>query len=165
MGGRIEVESKLNEGSTFNVTLDLKSTSLEEKDTEEIQELNIEGHKVLLVEDNDINAEIAMMMLKQNGIEIDRAENGLAGLEMVRENHYAAVLMDIQMPVMNGYETSRAIRQLDGEYFRKLPIIAISANAYDNDVKQCLEAGMNDHIAKPFNPDDLMRLLHRYINE
>ena len=165
MGGRIEVESKLNEGSTFNVTLDLKSTSLEEKDTEEIQELNIEGHKVLLVEDNDINAEIAMMMLKQNGIEIDRAENGLAGLEMVRENHYAAVLMDIQMPVMNGYETSRAIRQLDGEYFRKLPIIAISANAYDDDVKQCLEAGMNDHIAKPFNPDDLMRLLHRYINE
>ncbi|MBQ1566279.1 MAG: response regulator, partial [Erysipelotrichaceae bacterium] len=128
-------------------------------------ELNIEGHKVLLVEDNDINAEIAMMMLKQNGIEIDRAENGLAGLEMVRENHYAAVLMDIQMPVMNGYETSRAIRQLDGEYFRKLPIIAISANAYDDDVKQCLEAGMNDHIAKPFNPDDLMRLLHRYINE
>lgn len=117
------------------------------------------------MEDNDINAEIAMMMLKQNGIEIDRAENGLAGLEMVRENHYAAVLMDIQMPVMNGYETSRAIRQLDGEYFRKLPIIAISANAYGNDVKQCLEAGMNDHIAKPFNPDDLMRLLHRYINE
>ena len=165
MGGRIEVESKLNEGSTFTVTLDLKPTSLEEKDTEEIQELNIEGHKVLLVEDNDINAEIAMMMLKQNGIEIDRAENGLAGLEMVRENHYAAVLMDIQMPVMNGYETSRAIRQLDGEYFRKLPIIAISANAYDDDVKQCLEAGMNDHIAKPFNPDDLMRLLHRYINE
>ena len=165
MGGRIEVESKLNEGSAFTVTLDLKSTSLEEKDTEEIQELNIEGHKVLLVEDNDINAEIAMMMLKQNGIEIDRAENGLAGLEMVRENHYAAVLMDIQMPVMNGYETSRAIRQLDGEYFRKLPIIAISANAYDDDVKQCLEAGMNDHIAKPFNPDDLMRLLHRYINE
>ena len=165
MGGRIEVESKLNEGSAFTVTLDLKSTSLEEKDAEEIQELNIEGHKVLLVEDNDINAEIAMMMLKQNGIEIDRAENGLAGLEMVRENHYAAVLMDIQMPVMNGYETSRAIRQLDGEYFRKLPIIAISANAYDDDVKQCLEAGMNDHIAKPFNPDDLMRLLHRYINE
>ena len=165
MGGRIEVESKLNEGSTFTVTLDLKPTSLEEKDTEEIRELNIEGHKVLLVEDNDINAEIAMMMLKQNGIEIDRAENGLAGLEMVRENHYAAVLMDIQMPVMNGYETSRAIRQLDGEYFRKLPIIAISANAYDDDVKQCLEAGMNDHIAKPFNPDDLMRLLHRYINE
>ncbi len=165
MGGRIEVESKLNEGSTFTVTLDLKPISLEEKDTEEIQELNIEGHKVLLVEDNDINAEIAMMMLKQNGIEIDRAENGLVGLEMVRENHYAAVLMDIQMPVMNGYETSRAIRQLDGEYFRKLPIIAISANAYDDDVKQCLEAGMNDHIAKPFNPDDLMRLLHRYINE
>ncbi len=165
MGGKIEVESRINEGSTFTVTLDLMPTIPEQLNDEEAQELNIRGHKVLLVEDNDINAEIAMMMLKQNGIEVDRAENGQSGLERIKENHYAAVLMDIQMPIMNGYETSRAIRQLDGEYFKKLPIIAISANAYDDDVKQCLEAGMNDHIAKPFNPDDLMKLLHKYINE
>ncbi|MBR2788059.1 MAG: response regulator [Erysipelotrichaceae bacterium] len=165
MGGKIEVESRINEGSTFTVTLDLMPTIPEQLNDEETQELNIRGHKVLLVEDNDINAEIAMMMLKQSGIEVDRAENGQSGLERVKENHYAAVLMDIQMPIMNGYETSRAIRQLDGEYFKKLPIIAISANAYDDDVKQCLEAGMNDHIAKPFNPDDLMKLLHKYINE
>ncbi len=165
MGGKIEVESRINEGSTFTVTLDLMPTIPEQLNDEEAQELNIRGHKVLLVEDNDINAEIAMMMLKQSGIEVDRAENGQSGLERVKENHYAAVLMDIQMPIMNGYETSRAIRQLDGEYFKKLPIIAISANAYDDDVKQCLEAGMNDHIAKPFNPDDLMKLLHKYINE
>ena len=165
MGGKIEVESRINEGSTFTVTLDLMPTIPEQLNDEEAQELNIRGHKVLLVEDNDINAEIAMMMLKQSGIEVDRAENGQSGLERVKENHYAAVLMDIQMPIMNGYETSRAIRQLDGEYFKKLPIIAISANAYDDDIKQCLEAGMNDHIAKPFNPDDLMKLLHKYINE
>ena len=165
MGGKIEVESRINEGSTFTVTLDLIPTIPEQLNDEETQELNIREHKVLLVEDNDINAEIAMMMLKQSGIEVDRAENGQSGLERVKENHYAAVLMDIQMPIMNGYETSRAIRQLDGEYFKKLPIIAISANAYDDDVKQCLEAGMNDHIAKPFNPDDLMKLLHKYINE
>lgn len=165
MGGKIEVESRINEGSTFTVTLDLIPTIPEQLNDEETQELNIREHKVLLVEDNDINAEIAMMMLKQSGIEIDRAENGQSGLERVKENHYAAVLMDIQMPIMNGYETSRAIRQLDGEYFKKLPIIAISANAYDDDIKQCLEAGMNDHIAKPFNPDDLMKLLHKYINE
>jgi len=165
MGGKIEVESRINEGSTFTVTLDLMPTIPEQLNDEEAQELNIRGHKVLLVEDNDINAEIAMMMLKQSGIEVDRAENGQSGLERVKENHYAAVLMDIQMPIMNGYETSRAIRQIDGEYFKKLPIIAISANAYDDDVKQCLEAGMNDHIAKPFNPDDLMKLLHKYINE
>ena len=165
MGGTIEVESKINEGSKFTVTLDLKPAELQEKQNEETQELNISGHKVLLVEDNDINAEIAMMILEQNGIEVERAENGQIGLEMVKENHYAAVLMDIQMPIMNGYETSRAIRELDGEYFKKLPIIAISANAYDDDVKECLEAGMNDHIAKPFDPDKLMKLLHNYINE
>ena len=165
MGGTIEVESKINEGSKFTVTLDLKPAQLQEKQNEETQELNISGHKVLLVEDNDINAEIAMMILEQNGIEVERAENGQIGLEMVKENHYAAVLMDIQMPIMNGYETSRAIRELDGEYFKNLPIIAISANAYDDDVKECLEAGMNDHIAKPFDPDKLMKLLHKYINE
>ena len=69
--------------------------------------------------------------------------------------------MDIQMPVMNGYESSRAIRNLDGVYFKKLPIIAISANAYDEDVKNCLEAGMNAHIAKPFNPDELLKTLYK----
>ncbi len=71
--------------------------------------------------------------------------------------------MDIQMPVMNGYEATRAIRALDGDYFRRLPIIAMSANAYDEDVKDCLAAGMNAHIAKPFNPGDLLRLLSEQI--
>ena len=75
------------------------------------------------------------------------------------EGGYDAVLMDIQMPVMNGYEATRAIRALPGDYFRKLPIIAMSANAYDEDVRNCLEAGMDAHIAKPFNPADLMALL------
>ena len=73
--------------------------------------------------------------------------------------------MDIQMPVMNGYESSRAIRNLDGVYFKKLPIIAISANAYDEDVKNCLEAGMNAHIAKPFNPDELLKTLYKLIRQ
>ena len=73
--------------------------------------------------------------------------------------------MDIQMPVMNGYEASRAIRNLDGEYFKKLPIIAISANAYDEDVKNCLEAGMNAHIAKPFDPDGLLKTLDKFIRQ
>ena len=165
MSGTIDVESKVNEGSTFTVVLDLKPTELEEKVEEESEEINVSGHKILLVEDNDINAEIAMMVLSQNGLEVERAKDGLEGLEMVKENHYAAVLMDIQMPVMNGYESSRAIRNLDGVYFKKLPIIAISANAYDEDVKNCLEAGMNAHIAKPFNPDELLKTLNKFIRQ
>ena len=165
MSGTIDVESKLNEGSTFTVVLDLKPTELEEKVEEESEEVDISGHKILLVEDNDINAEIAMMILQQSGLEVERAKDGLEGLEMVKENHYAAVLMDIQMPVMNGYESSGAIRNLDGEYFKKLPIIAISANAYDEDVKNCLEAGMNAHIAKPFDPDGLLKTLDKFIRQ
>ena len=165
MSGTIDVESKVNEGSTFTVVLDLKPTELEEKVEEESEEIDISGHKILLVEDNDINAEIAMMILQQSGLEVERAKDGLEGLEMVKENHYAAVLMDIQMPIMNGYEASRAIRNLDGEYFKKLPIIAISANAYDEDVKNCLEAGMNAHIAKPFDPDGLLKTLDKFIRQ
>jgi CheY-like chemotaxis protein len=71
--------------------------------------------------------------------------------------------MDIQMPVMNGYDAARSIRALSGEYYAKLPIIAMSANAYEDDVRECLEAGMNAHIAKPFNPDELLIILHNHI--
>ena len=165
MGGTIEVQSKVNEGSTFTVALDLIPTQLEEKVEEEAEDIDISGHKILLVEDNDINAEIAIMVLNQNGIEVERAVDGQEGLDMVKKNRYGAVLMDIQMPVMNGYEATRAIRSLDGEYFRKLPIIAMSANAYAEDVRDCLDSGMNAHIAKPFDPNDLIKTLHKYINQ
>ena len=97
---------------------------------------------------------------------MERAENGRTGLEKVQDRpkgYYDAVLMDIQMPVMNGFEATRAIRALEGEYYKALPIIAMSANAYDEDVKDCIEAGMNAHIAKPFNPEDLLMHLHSQI--
>lgn len=77
--------------------------------------------------------------------------------------YYDAVLMDIMMPVMNGYEATKAIRALDGDYYKRVPIIAMTANAYDEDVKACLEAGMNAHIAKPYNPDNLLKLLNSQI--
>ena len=96
----------------------------------------------------------------------DTAENGKIAVEMLKEkgpSYYDAILMDIQMPVMNGYESTERIRALDGAYYKSLPIIAMSANAYDEDVKDCLEAGMNAHIAKPFNPDDLIRLLNKHL--
>ena len=168
MGGSISVKSKLGEGSEFTVELDLESTDVVEADEagEEYLSEALAGKRILLVEDNDLNAEIAEMLLTQYGLEVDRAEHGQRGLEMLLKagpSHYHAVLMDIQMPVMNGYETTRAIRGLPEEYYRKLPIIAMSANAYDDDVRNCLEAGMNDHMAKPFQPEELLKLLYTYI--
>ena len=167
MEGTISVKSKVGEGSEFIVELELES--LENKDEvkeAENDETDLSGCRVLLVEDNEINAEIACIILKQYGVEVDRAGNGKIGLERVQEHesgYYDAVLMDIQMPVMNGYEATQAIRALDGDYYKTLPVIAMSANAYDEDVKACLMAGMNAHIAKPFNPDDLLKLLDEQI--
>ena len=166
MGGTISVKSTVGEGSEFTVDLELES--LEEQRTEESVSgaVDFSGCRILLVEDNDINAEIACMILSQYGITVERAENGQAGLEQVQKHaggYYDAVLMDIQMPVMNGYESARSIRTLEGTYYQALPIIAMSANAYDEDVKACMEAGMNAHIAKPFSPDALVKLLHEHI--
>ena len=167
MGGTISVKSKVGEGSEFTVVLELESLDGENENEEsEKDEIDLTGCRVLLVEDNEINAEIAGMILSQQGIEVERAGNGQIGLEKVKghkDGYYHAVLMDIQMPVMDGYEATRAIRALEGDYCKTLPIIAMSANAYDEDVKACLAVGMNAHIAKPFNPDDLLKLLHAQI--
>ena len=168
MGGTISVRSMPGEGSEFTVTLDLESMEPEAPPAEETEEAQacLDGRHVLLAEDNAINAEIAGMILEQYGLMVDHAENGRICLEKVQESEegfYCAVLMDIQMPVMNGYEATRAIRALPGDYPRTLPIIAMSANAYDEDVRACLDAGMNAHLAKPFQPDELIRLLTRYI--
>ena len=187
MGGTISVKSQLGEGSEFTVQLELetleapagaagepgadegkagaaagKAVEDDGKAGAATGKTAAAGWRILLVEDNDINAEIASLILSGSGIRTERARDGKEGLEMLAdagEGGYDAVLMDIQMPVMNGYEATRAIRALPGDYFRKLPIIAMSANAYDEDVRNCLEAGMDAHIAKPFNPADLMALL------
>ena len=169
MGGKISVKSTLGEGSEFTVELELESLEREDEAAEsEAGGIDLAGRRVLLVEDNDINAEIAVMILSQYGVEVDRAENGRQGLERIQEHgdgYYDAVLMDIQMPVMNGYEATRAIRALEGAYCKTLPIIAMSANAYDEDVKDCLASGMDAHIAKPFHPEELLKLLNGQIGQ
>ena len=169
MGGTISVKSTLGEGSEFTVELELESLESENEEKDSKDEITgLAGCRVLLVEDIEINAEIAAMLLSQYDIEVDCAENGQIGLEKVKQHesgYYDAVLMDIQMPVMNGYEATKAIRALDSDYCKTLPIIAMSANAYDDDVKACLAAGMNAHIAKPFNPDELLKLLNEQIGK
>ncbi len=168
MGGTISVRSKMGEGSEFTVELDLEALEEEtaEETADEPEAVDLSGHRVLLVEDNSINAEIARMVLEQYGLTVDHAENGRAGVDRVQEagdGVYSVVLMDIQMPVMNGYEATREIREQKEAYFQSLPIIAMSANAYDEDVKKCLAAGMNAHIAKPFQPEELVKLLKKYL--
>ena len=168
MGGVISVKSRPGEGSEFTVELALEPSEPDEDTAEadEMQPTVLNGKRVLLVEDNAINAEIATIILEQYGIAVDHAENGRIGADKVKiaeAGHYSAVLMDIQMPVMNGYEATRAIRSFPGEYYQTLPIIAMSANAYDEDIQASLDAGMNAHIAKPFQPADLIKSLYRYM--
>ena len=168
MGGVISVKSRPGEGSEFTVDRALEPSEPDDDAAEQDEMLQsvLNGKRVLLVEDNAINAEIATIILEQYGIVVDHAENGRIGADkaMTAEaGYYSAVLMDIQMPVMNGYEATRAIRSLPGEYYRTIPIIAMSANAYDEDIRASLDSGMNAHIAKPFQPDDLIKTLCRYI--
>ena len=173
MGGRIEVESELGVGSEFVVTLALRGGRAAEGTAKanpapKEAPVALSGRRVLLVEDNDINAEIATLVLTGYGMSVERAENGKMGLEMVRdggEGRYDAVLMDIQMPVMNGYDAARAIRALGGDYIARLPIIAMSANAYEEDIREALNSGMNGHVAKPFDPALLARELNDRIHD
>jgi two-component system, sensor histidine kinase and response regulator len=118
------------------------------------------GTRVLLVEDNDINQEVALGLLGDAAIQVDLAENGEIAVRMAQENEYDAVLMDMQMPVMDGIEATRAIRS--DPRFKNLPIIAMTANAMATDREQCLKAGMNDHIGKPIDPDQLFSVLLRW---
>jgi two-component system sensor histidine kinase/response regulator len=118
------------------------------------------GTRVLLVEDNEINQEVAIGLLEDAAIQVDLAENGEIAVLMARENDYDAVLMDMQMPVMDGIEATRAIRS--DPSLQNLPIIAMTANAMAADREKCLKAGMNDHIGKPIDPDQLFSVLLRW---
>jgi two-component system sensor histidine kinase/response regulator len=118
------------------------------------------GTRVLLVEDNEINQEVAIGLLEDAAIQVDLAENGEIAVRMAQENDYDAVLMDMQMPVMDGIEATRAIRS--DPRFHNLPIIAMTANAMAADREKCLNAGMNDHIGKPIDPDQLFSVLLRW---
>ena len=172
MGGTISVDSALGKGSEFTVTMDLQTVdkveeSLQGNQTSIQADLELDGKRILWVEDNDINAEIAKLVLSGYGLEVDRTVNGQEGVEAITEkgdDYYDAVLMDIQMPVMNGYDATREIRKLPGNYARTLPIIAMSANAYEEDIRDAFDAGMNGHIAKPFDPQDLANELNSQIN-
>jgi CheY-like chemotaxis protein len=119
---------------------------------------NMQHLRVLLVEDNDINRLYAKSILKNWRCQTDTAENGLVAIEKIKNNSFDVVLMDVQMPVMDGYETTKAIRSMDPPLC-KIPVVALTATATKADVEKCMAAGMNDYLPKPFTPDDLHRKL------
>jgi signal transduction histidine kinase/BarA-like signal transduction histidine kinase len=122
------------------------------------------GYRILLVEDNDINKMIVLEMLEETGADVDVAINGAEAIEQVKQQHYELILMDILMPVMDGYQATREIRALGGE-FESMPIIAMTAQALEGDSGKSLEAGMNYHISKPFEPENLIAIVARFIEE
>lgn len=137
----------------------------EEVEYEATHNVSHKGH-VLIVEDNDLNREIARAILEDVYVSIEEAENGQVAVDMIKtsqERYYSLVLMDIQMPVMDGYEAAKTIRELDRSDVKTLPIIAVSANAFEEDVQKSLEAGMNEHISKPINKARMEELIARYM--
>ena len=172
MNGRIEVDSKKGEGSEFRVTLTFENAEGidfqegEEKPKENGEDIELKGRNILVAEDMDINAQIIMKILDAKGIRADRAENGKVALEMFEaseEGFYDAILMDMRMPQMTGLEATAAIRALDRTDAKLIPIIALTANAFDEDVERSLQAGLNAHLSKPLSPEDIFRTLKNLI--
>ena len=170
MHGTIDVQSKIGCGTTMTVTLPLPLASEEQvrayqQPVEEQLPADLKGRRILLAEDNDLNAEIAMTLLLETGLEVERAADGLlcvAALQNHPADYYDAILMDIQMPHMNGYQATQTIRSLRDPR-RNIPIIAMTANAFDEDCQKALEVGMNEHLAKPIDLDALFKTLERVL--
>ena len=170
MGGTVAVESKIGVGSKFTVTIPCRIAS--EDETQAKREINpsdqkcLCGTRILLTEDNDLNAEIATELLQEEGCTVDRAKDGVECVDMLEKaanGTYQLILMDIQMPVMNGYDAAKKIRRMDDPQKANIPIIAMTANAFTEDRQAALDAGMNDHIAKPINMNVLVPTLRKYL--
>ncbi|MEF8756544.1 MAG: response regulator [Accumulibacter sp.] len=162
MGGKVGADSTPGVGSTFWLTVKLKKCGAAAlapavSDAEAELMRRYAGQRVLVVEDEPINREVALMQLEAVGLVADTAENGEEAVAMARKTRYAAILMDMQMPQLNGVEATRQIRQLPG--YQDIPIIAMTANAFAEDKAQCLAAGMNDFLSKPFIPKELFAIL------
>lgn len=165
MGGTIDVQSRQGIGTTFTVTLEHKIAEIAAENRELVkstEDYSFRGKRILLVEDNDLNAEIAQTILAGTGMTVDRACDGIQCVDVLKGSepgYYDMVLMDIQMPNMDGYEATRIIRQLEDKRLSEIPIIAMTANAFAEDRKQAFDAGMNGHIAKPINAENLKMTL------
>ena len=170
MGGEIGVESEKGVGTTFTVTVALGRVHESEQQlaAEETagREIALEGKHLLIAEDQEINAEVLTDLLELEGMSSEWAENGKLAVELFaqsEEGHFDAILMDMRMPVMDGLTATREIRKLTHPDAASIPIIALSANAFEEDVQQCLQAGMNEHLSKPVDVDRLKETLGRLL--
>jgi len=170
MGGTIDVASELGEGTTFSIHLSFETVDSKEASDISVKNFNyqeeilqvLKNKKILLIEDHPLNAEIATKLLERKGCLITWEQNGLKGLENFsasKPNYYDAILMDIRMPEMNGLESAAAIRKLNRADSQSIPIIAMTANAFDTDIKEALSCGMNAHLSKPISPKILYETL------
>ena len=172
LGGTIDIKSKLGEGTQTVIHIDMKTAEIdgdgELSSATGIDYSILEGKKILLVEDNELNREIATDILAENGMTIDTAEDGDIAVEKMRNaqaGQYDLILMDIQMPRMNGYDATRAIRSLPDKEISSIPIVAMTANAFEEDRQNALDAGMNGHTAKPIDVDNLIKLLFEILKK
>lgn len=171
MGGTIEVETEEGKGSEFIVTIPLKLQKETVQNrlletTEELLSNQFEGIRILLAEDNALNREILVELLSETGIELDVAEDGQEAVKKIADlpaDTYQMIFMDIQMPNMDGYEATRKIRAMEEKEKAKIPIVAMTANAFQEDVKRCLEAGMDEHIAKPIDINVLGIAMQKFL--
>ncbi len=174
MGGRIEVHSEVGAGTAFTIYLNFEmideneAKKLIENDRKELDVHSdiLNGKRVLLCEDHPLNAEISRRLLEKSGCIVEWAENGSAGVDKLiqsEEGYYNLILMDIRMPIMDGYTATRKIRSLDRNDVKTMPIIAMTANAYEEDIRESKAAGMNAHLSKPIEPQKLYEIMAQFL--
>jgi len=172
MGGRIEVKSEQGKGTEITVYMDFETTDNNDtvKADDGLREMDISGLRALVCEDNPMNMEITVKILEMFGIEAVRAVDGKEGLEIFEQSdpeEYDIILMDIRMPIMDGYTAAKKIRASAHAAAKNIPILAMSADAYESDIERAISAGMNGHIAKPVDPKKIRHEIYRLtsINE
>ena len=166
MGGTIDITSEKNVGTTFVLTIPFETAEEPEEvlDSKDTKAADIQNLKLLLVEDNELNAEIAETILHDHGAKVMMVSNGKEAVNIFQDNEpgtFDAILMDIMMPVMDGLTATKTIRAMDREDAKTIPIIAMTANAFKEDAQRCLEVGMNAHLAKPLNIEEVISTIAR----